>query len=212
MIGRADYRLPNAEEMRTYSLRSDTGRERRKWPVSGRGYRPCMSKTPYSDPIQVADSWAEVRARDQVMRYRRSGVGRAALLVLRPPDSPQPLWPELLDSLGERFRLIAPEPPALEADAACWLADFIEGLGSANISILAAGCFCIPVLELALDESDQISRIVLVPNGVGREVGGPCRGMLDTETRHLPVPLLVVRRGQPAAEILPLVTGFLSGR
>ena len=171
-----------------------------------------MPNTPLSDTTShIAESWAEVRARDQVMRYRRSGVGRAVLLVLRPPDSPEPLWPELLESLGEQFRLIAPEAPALEADAACWLADFMEGLGTANISILAAGCFCIPVLELALDESEQISRIVLVPNGVGCAVGVARRGALDTETRHLTVPLLVVRRGQPVDEVLPLVTEFLRG-
>lgn len=171
-----------------------------------------MPHAPRSDSSsEAAESWAEVRAHDQVMRYRRSGVGRAALLVLRPPHDSAPLWPGLLDSLGERFRVIAPEAPSAESDAACWLGDFLEGLGVSNVSILATGCFCIPVLELALLESDQVSRIVLVPDGVGRELGGVGRGILETETRHLPVPLLVVRRGQPTDEILPVVTSFLRG-
>jgi hypothetical protein len=170
-----------------------------------------MPNAPLSDTSPIAESWAEVHARDQVIRYRRSGVGRAVLLVLRPPHGPEPLWPELLDALGERFRLIAPEAPEQEADAARWLADFMEGLGTAHISILAAACFCVPVLELALDESEQISRIVLVPAGKGSRTKPARRGTLATETRHLPVPLLVVRRGQRADEILPLVTEFLSG-
>lgn len=169
-----------------------------------------MPNTPLSDTTSHAtESWAEVRARDQVMRYRRSGVGRAVLLVVRPPHDVAPLWPGVLEALGEQFRVIAPEAPTAEADAACWLGDFLEGLGTSNVSILATGCFCIPVLELALLESDQIARIVLVPDGAGRELGGAGRGLLETETRHLPVPLLVVRRGQSADEMLPLVTGFL---
>lgn len=178
-----------------------------------RGRLPSgMSDAPLSDhSSQVAESWAEVRAHDQVMRYRRSGVGRALLLVLRSPHDTAPLWPGLIESLRDRFRIVAPEAPAAESDAACWLGDFLEGLGASNVTILATGCFCIPVLELALQESDQISRIVLVPDGVGLEVGGVGRGRLETGTRHLPVPLLVVRRGQPAADILPVVTGFLSG-
>ena len=171
-----------------------------------------MSNAPLSDQSsQAAESWAEVRARDQVMRYRRSGVGRAVLLVLWPPHEAVPLWPELLDSLDERFRVIVPEAPAAESDAASWLGDFLEGLGVSNVSIIATSCFCIPVLELALRESDQISRIVLVPNGAGRDLGGVGLGRLETDTRHLPVPLLVVRRGQPTAEILPVVTDFLRG-
>jgi hypothetical protein len=170
-----------------------------------------MPNSPPSDADHLAESWAEVHARDQVMRYRRSGVGRAILVVLRPPGSPQPLWPGLLETLGEQFRVIVPEPPAAESDAACWLGDFLEGLGMSGVSVLATGCLCIPALELALLESDQIARIVLVPDGVGRELGGMGRGALETDTRHLPVPLLVVRRGQSADETIPAVTGFLRG-
>ena len=169
-----------------------------------------MPNTPLSDTTgHATESWAEVRARDQVMRYRRSGVGRAVLLVLRPPHDSAPLGPGVVEALGEQFRVIAPEAPAAEADAACWLGDFLEGLGMSNVSILAMGCFCIPALELALLESDQIARIVLVPDGAGRALRAAGCGLLQTETRHLPVPLLVVRRGQSADEMLPLVTGFL---
>jgi hypothetical protein len=56
------------------------------------------------------ETWAEVRAHDHVMRYRRSGTGRA-VLVLRSADGAEALWPELHDALAARFRLIIPEVP-----------------------------------------------------------------------------------------------------
>jgi hypothetical protein len=165
-----------------------------------------MSKSSFPDSVRAAESWAEVRARDHVVRYRRSGLGRA-VLVLIPPDHPDALWPELLDGLGGAFRLIVPEPPAAEPDAAAWLATFLEGLGVSNVGILAAGCFCIPALEAALAEADQISRIVLVPAGAGG--GRPAaNGVLETAIREVGVPLLVVRRAQPADDVVPLVIEF----
>jgi hypothetical protein len=165
-----------------------------------------MLKSSSSDTTLADESWAEVRAHDQVMRYRRSGVGRA-VLVLRSPGNPEPLWPELVEALGIGYRLIVPEAPARDADLARWLADFLEGLGVSNVSILAADSFCIPALELALLEGDQVARLVLVAEGRGWrwEVGAT----LETATRGLRVPLLVVRRGQPAGEIVPLITDFL---
>jgi hypothetical protein len=167
-----------------------------------------MSKSSFPESVR-AESWAEVRARDHVVRYRRSGLGRA-VLVLVPPDHADPIWPELLDALAATFRLIVPEPPAAEPDAAAWLATFLEGLGASNVGILAAGCFCIPALESALAEADQIARIVLVPGGAGG--GRPAaNGVLETAIRDVGVPLLVVRRAQPADEVVPLVTEFLRG-
>ena len=169
-----------------------------------------MSKSSFPDSVRAAESWAEVRARDHVVRYRRSGLGRA-VLVLIPPDHPDALWPELLDGLGGSFRLIVPEPPAAEPDAAAWLATFLEGLGVSNVGILAAGCFCIPALESALAEADQISRIVLVPAAAGSGQRAAGSGVLQTAIRDVGVPLLVVRRDQPAGDVVPIVTEFLRG-
>jgi hypothetical protein len=114
-----------------------------------------MSKSSFPES-RAAESWAEVRARDQVVRYRRSGMGRS-VLVLVPPDHPDALWPDLLQGLSAAFRLIVPDPPAAERDAAAWLATFLEGLGLSNVGIVAAGCFCIPVLELAFLDADQLA-------------------------------------------------------
>jgi hypothetical protein len=153
------------------------------------------------------DTWAEVRAHDHVMRYRRSGTGRA-VLVLCSADGAEELWPELADALAARFRLIVPDlPPGV--DVAGWLGEFLEGLGSAGVAVVAADPFCVPALELALLDADQVARIVLVPGGEVGETG--LAGALATTTRAASVSLLVVRRGLSAGDALPLVTRFLEG-
>jgi hypothetical protein len=167
-----------------------------------------MPKSSFDNAIRTTESWAEVRAHGRVIRYRRSGLG-PTLLLLDPPDQSELLWPELLEALDTGFRLIVPEPPPTEADVACWLATFLEGLGVPEVSVLAGGCFCIPALELALSPGDQVARLVLVPAGSG--AGEARGGTLDTVNRQVAVPLLVVRRDQPADGIVPLVTRFLRG-
>ena len=155
-----------------------------------------------------ADSWAEVRAHDHVMRYRRSGAGRAVLLLCS-ADVPDPLWPGLTNALAGHLRLIVPELPANGGDVAAWLAEFLEGLGTSGVAIVAADQFCIPALELALLDAGQVARVVLVPGGRAGETG--LDGALATTARQSAVPLLIVRRGLAAAEALPLVTRFLVG-
>ena len=167
-----------------------------------------MPKLPAS-AARPPETWAEIHAHDHVMRYRRSGLGRAVLVLLHSADGPEPLWPELVDALADRFRLIVPELPAAGADVAVWLTDFLEGLGTAGVVVIAADPFCIPALELALLDADQVARMVLVPGGQAEETG--LDGALATTTRGASVPLLVVRRGLPAGEALPLVTCFLAG-
>ncbi len=164
-----------------------------------------MLKPPVSDPGRAQESWAEVRAHDTVMRYRRSGAGRA-ILVLRSGDSNSP-WPELLEGLRRGYRLIDPEPPAEGADVAGWLAGFLEGLGTSTVRIIAADRFCIPVLELALRESDQIRRIVLV--ATGRSTPDAARGVLETAMGRAPVALLVLRGDHTADGVISLITDFL---
>jgi hypothetical protein len=164
-----------------------------------------MPKLSFEDTVR-AETWAEVRAHDRVMRYRRRGTGRA-IIALYSSYEPQSAWPELIDALGARFRLILPEPPDGDADIAEWLADFVEGLGTPNIGIVAADRFCIPTLELTLLGVDQVVRIVLVPNGHGGETG--LRGALEA-TGQAVIPLLVVRGRQPVEAVLPLVMRFLA--
>lgn len=159
------------------------------------------------ETARAAESWAEIRAHERVMRYRRTGTGRASI-VLCSPDDPQAPWPDLVHALGARFRLLLPEPPGADTDIAEWLADFLEGLGMSNIGIVAADRFCMPALELTLLGVDQVGRIVLVPKGRGGEAG--LGGALEAAAGQVVVPVLIVRGGQPVEEIVPLVMRFLA--
>src|SRR5688572_15098386 len=120
-----------------------------------------MSNTSVFEAVHGSDSWAEVRAHDRVTRYRRSGSGRP-VLVLHSPDDPNPLWPELLEMLGNGYRVITPEPPAAGADLTAWLTGFLEGLGTSSVRIVAAHGFCMAALEVALLEAVGITRMVLI--------------------------------------------------
>ena len=154
-----------------------------------------------------ADRWLEVRARDHVMRYRRWGTGPSVLL-LAAADAPDPLWPELLEALGARFRLIVPELSPAEPDPTALLTAFLEGIGTTSAAVVAVDALCVAALELALRGGEQIGRLVLVPDGPVEDTG--LEGALATVTSPA-IPLLVVRRRLPAGEALPLVTGFLDG-
>ena len=156
----------------------------------------------YAIPSEIR---AEVHARDQVMRYGRFGSG-LPVVVLGSPVHTEPLWPGLHEALAIRFRLIVPDLPRCDADIASWLAAFLEGLGSTEVRVVASSEFCISALELALGDLDRIARVVLVPRGESSASG--LDGRLATVARRATVPLLVVRRGAPAAEAIPLVVGF----
>ena len=163
---------------------------------------------PSTIPARHEPTWAEVRAHDHVMRYRRSGAGPAVLL-LHAGEASDALWPELLHVLSSSFRVIVPDLPDDADDVAAWLADFLEGLGFARVAVLAAADLCLPALELALLDADQVSRVLLVPDGPAGETG--LDAALATGARGADVPLLVVRRGLSAGEALPLVARFLAG-
>lgn len=152
------------------------------------------------------DSYAEVRAHDQVMRYRRAGTGRP-LLVLRSSLEAQPFWAELDAALVGAFRVLIPDVPTTGVDVAAWMRDFLEGVGLERVTIIADDSLCITALELVLLNADQVERMVLVPAGTASETG--LDGTLATSLAGVAVPLLVVRRGLPPGEALPLLASFL---
>ncbi|HKP15761.1 MAG TPA: hypothetical protein VJT85_06840 [Gemmatimonadaceae bacterium] len=153
-----------------------------------------------------SETLAEVRAHDQVMRYRRAGAGRP-IVVLRGADEPDALWPELDAELISRFRVVTPALPADCEDVAAWVGDFLEGLGLDRVAVLAAEPCCLSALELALLNAGQVERLVLVPAGAVGETA--LDGTLATTLAGSSVPLIVVRRGLPAAVALPLLRQFL---
>lgn len=150
------------------------------------------------------ESWAEVRAHDRVMRYRRVGTGRPVLVLHSPAN---PLWPELLEALGAGYRLVVPEPPAGDADPTAWVADFLEGLGASSVRIVAANGFCHAALELALLEAVGITRLVLVADGPAAPAAP--RGFLRSAMGRTSAPILMVRRGESAEEGVAAITDFL---
>ena len=155
---------------------------------------------------QPAETLAEVRAHDQVMRYRRAGAGRP-VVVLRRANGSACFWPELEHDLASRFRVVTPELPADCGDIAAWVADFLEGVGLDRVVLVAADPCCLPALELALLRGYQVERLVLVPAGAVGETG--LDGTLATTFAGVSVPLLVVRRGLSAADALPMLRRFL---
>ena len=167
-----------------------------------------------SNPNSLAalssDPWSEVRAHDRVMRYRRTGMGPAVLLVA-PCDSAESFWADLPTFLASRFRVIVPEIHTCpRPDESVVLTCFLEGLGTPRVAIVAAGELCMPSLELALRNPEQIARLVLVSEGASD--GSAVDGALTTYTPLASVPLLVVPRSAASAEALPLIEKFLADR
>ncbi|HEY9229981.1 MAG TPA: hypothetical protein VIP11_25240 [Gemmatimonadaceae bacterium] len=163
-----------------------------------------MTTHTFSDP--ALGSWSEVRARDSVTRYRRSGVGQAVLLLDGAGGAS--LWPELLHVLGANFRLIVPELPPGSADQGAALTEFLEGLGIAKVVVVAASDYSVPALDLVLRGVDQVSRLVLVPDGDAED---PDNTWFTTTAGPGSAPLLVVWRGMDPAKALPTVSRFVSG-
>ena len=153
----------------------------------------------------LAPAFAEVRAHDQVMRYHRAGAGRPVVVLRSMMDDC--LWPELDACLAVAFRVLTPEVPVSGLDIARWLSGFLEGMGLARVTLVAAADYCLPALELVLLGADQVERLVLVPAGTASDTG--LDGTLATSLAGVAVPLLVLRRGLSAAEALPLLTQFL---
>ncbi|HEY4304517.1 MAG TPA: hypothetical protein VGM82_08630 [Gemmatimonadaceae bacterium] len=165
-----------------------------------------MSNTP-ATAAATSEPWAEVRACDRVMRYRRSGAGSTVLLLGADALS-SPLSTDIVAALGMRFRVIVPDAP-VGASMTAWISEFLEGLGTCEVAILAADHLCMPAIELVFRGVDQIKRLVLIPDGE------PAR---DTTERSItsaigtpPIPVLILRPGLGVAETLPLVTSFLAG-
>src|SRR5262245_57981042 len=163
-----------------------------------------MTTYTFSDP--ALGSWSEVRARDSVTRYRRSGVGQSVLLL--DGEGGASLWPELMHVLGGNFRLIVPNlPPGGPSEYAA-LASFLEGLGTSGVSVIASSSYCVPALDLVLRGVDQVTRLVLVPDG---DSDDPANTSFTTTAGPGLVPLLVVWRGMSASDALPSIARFVSG-
>ena len=159
------------------------------------------------------DGWAEIRTREQVIRYRRAGAGHPVLVLAEQ----QEICPTVIRALTEAsgVRLIMPELPVEAVHTAGWAADFLEGIGATNVGLLATQSFACAAIELAMLGAEQIGRVVLVaeePGRFGRWCEGWQRASLECAERGVRVPLLLVHKGLSMDEIGPLVRRFFEGQ
>jgi hypothetical protein len=150
-----------------------------------------------------------VRVAEHVTRYVRRGVGRPVVVLRTGEEDNSELWPELVDTLAARCRVILPEAPGANAGFVSWMRGFLEGVGLLPVTLIAAGPFCVPALEFALLDQERLVGLVLVPHGRAEETG--LSGALGTAAQTRALPVLVVRRECPAAAALALVERLLAG-
>lgn len=115
-----------------------------------------------TDPPYSPDHTAEVRAHNQVMRYTRAGSGPLLLLL---GDAAEP-WGAtgFRERLTEGYKVIVPTIPEGTSDVTEWLGCLLEGLGAAEVTIVAAGSRCDAALALSLDANDFVRRVILIPD------------------------------------------------
>lgn len=110
--------------------------------------------------------------------YLRVGTGRT-VLVLRAGDrgdAPSPI----VAALADRFRVIAPVPPARLADGGddafhAWLRDLLDGLGLDGVTLVADGAIAAPALAFALADPLRVRRVALFIDDAELTVPAPPR-------------------------------------
>ncbi len=155
------------------------------------------------------DVWAEIRTREEIIRYRRVGTGHPVLVLAEQ----QEICPTVVSALttAGAVRLIMPELPTEAVHVTGWAADFLEGIGATSVGLLATPSCAGAAIELAMLGAVQISRVVLVAeeSGLyGRWCEGWQQASFECTDRDVRVPLLLVHKGLPMDEVGPLVRRF----
>lgn len=158
------------------------------------------------DVKDSSESHAEVRARGQVVRYRRSGAGPSVVIVAA--DGRRLPWPELEQLLAERCRVVTPtldgrDPDALVVQLAC----FLEGFGASRVTAIVADPAVVPAtLRLAAYDPDLIARVAIVYDEPGH--ASASEGPPDTIVTS-PVPVLTLAAREPARDATTRLLRFL---
>jgi hypothetical protein len=162
---------------------------------------------------------AQVRAADHFTRYVRAGSGQPVLVLdvtsgkgelLEAPSADRrelSIWPELLGRLAAHSRVIVPELPAAGPEFAAWLRSFIDGVGLAPLTLVAADPLCVAALEFVLSDPERVRRLVLIPDGHGDEAG--LLGAVQSEHAGVDVAVLVVRRNDSTGAAIACVEQFI---
>jgi hypothetical protein len=154
----------------------------------------------------TADTSAEVRAHDRVVRYRRSGT-RGPNLLLLAADSAADLWPEFPRLLSDRFRLFMPDLPQSGADATSSFRCLLDGLGATGVSVLAAGRYCDAALAVALAGDESVGRLVLVPEIT---VDAEPDSEPEAAPRVATAPIYVLSRALPVDDAIAKAIAYLA--
>ena len=109
---------------------------------------------------------AEVRVGEHVTRYVRRGTGPAVVLVGADANT-NPVVLPLITKLAPNHRLIVPQTPAAD-DLTSWLRGFIEGIGLAEIALIAGDAPAAAATELAGTDDFTIRKLVVLPRSSAR--------------------------------------------
>lgn len=160
------------------------------------------------------DGSAEVRAHQQVIRYRRSGAG--PLVLVLGTDCLGERWDELAGPLAQHFRLVAPDLSCCDGvkNVVGMAAAMLEGLGASRVGVIAAGNYCGPAVELVREAAGQVTHVVLIPWDEDRPVQSvmehrPMRVREKLDFAGAKIPLLVLPQSLPPVATLGHVTQFL---
>ena len=143
---------------------------------------------------------AEVRVGDHVTRYVRRGTGPSVVLVGADANT-NPVVLPLITKLAPNHRLIVPQTPVAD-DLAGWLRGFIEGLGLADISLIAGDLPAAAATELAATDDFTIGKLVVLPqNAPTAHANG----------KHLSDRILWVDATWSADDAVTRIARFISG-
>jgi hypothetical protein len=114
--------------------------------------------------------YAEVRVGEHVTRYVRRGTGSAVVLVGTDATT-NPVVCPLIETLAPKHRLIVPQPPPTATDLGGWLRAFIEGIGLAEVALIAGQSSAHAATDLAASDDFTIRKLVVLPTAASNGNG-----------------------------------------
>lgn len=117
----------------------------------------------------MAQAWAEVRARGESVRYRRSGSGPTVVIV--GPGDAGGLWETLELALVASCRVLAPHWGALTAaNVGARMDAFLEGLGIHDVTVILTDPALVePLRALQARIPETVTRVLLVATVAGAD-------------------------------------------
>lgn len=166
-----------------------------------------MSDTQSPSAFRTGPVRAVVRAGSSDTAYIRIGSGDCVLLMIADLDSPLALT--LMESLGARFRVIAPINRPSTSDFAGWLATFLDGLGVSTANLVSDKELTASSIAYCLIDAGRIDRLVLISDEVpaGTDALGAA---LDDPTEHATHPLMIVSASESPVGVAERIIRFLT--